>query len=226
MVATLNVTIEGLDQLSENLTGRIPKKIALGLAEVANGLRAVLGTAVDNRYQLTAETGNLDSVLVGRTIIRVKQGKSFIRTGLTYRFKFIPLSKFSVKEVRVSARAKFGVVKPDGSFRFVEKNYALATRVKVLRKSGFITVRGKRGFGGFLIKPTRAKSNNPQRRGIFERKQRATFLNPANPVDRAPIEALFGPSLSQMAGVVLKTDSKVQRYLDTAADIIVKELIK
>lgn len=185
----------------------------MGIASLQ--VRNVLQTSVIDAYFAPAP---LDSVLIGgKSKSIVTTGKTFIKTGLTYKFVPLPLSRFPIQEVRVPAKARFLAPNGIGGSKFIRKDYALAAQVKVKRGGAFKTIRGRKGFKGFL-----QKAGGNHRRGIYERQQRATWI--VEPTTRAPIKPLFGPSLSQMARTQFNKNSKVRTVIDNVGNTILQSL--
>lgn len=133
---------------------------------------------------------------------------------LTYKGKTIPLSRYPVKQVRVTVgNRKLRVYRLSGKTfksKIVPQNFEVKTLVRIRKNSGFKLVHGKQGFKGWLH--TGNKFGYDRRRAhldlsgsysgtinkfsakVFERNQRPTWRGGV----RLPVHQLFGPSLVQL----------------------------
>lgn len=229
-----HVSIEGLDELQTRLdSSKFNKKVAIGVGIATSRIHNALRSSVADTYYAPE---SLDKVLVGkpRGSSLERLGRNVFRTGLEYRFKPIALSKFPVEEKTIAVRSKFLIRKVTGGFRPLQKTTALVPYVKVRRNRSAQPVVGRKGLGGFLVKPSRRNSGSAPwpaggnaRRGVYERQQEVTWQNEGQSkqssdslYQRARIKPLFGPTLSQMAGTVFEASSKVQSAVDTFADTV------
>jgi hypothetical protein len=132
-----------------------------------------------------------------------KQKNRIYSAELFYRFKAIPLSKYPVRQYRVTTGNQIiKVTRLKGkSFRTsLDNHHAVATYVQIRRAGRMKLVQDKvglhgdpKGLKGFLH-TGRALGPKSFSAKIFKRQQQATWSNG----QRLPIRQLFGPSISQL----------------------------
>ena len=169
------------------------------IANIRNGSwtsKAVTADMQEYRSQLVDAVFDTYATRHSKTyfklLIRTKRATKLHRIAtLRVLYEPHPLSEFQVLQVaitfhnarkRVTSRKKgLGFAQTGASGK---RQY---TKVRVRKAGAMKLIHGKLGYKGFL------QSGNRQ---IFERKQQRTWIGH----ERAPIQRLFGPSFSQMAG--------------------------
>lgn len=221
------VKIEGLKELQKTLSKKhLDAKIKNNLGHIAQNVHSALRTSVKQHYAFGVP---LDHVLIDRSASVQKRGKHLSQSNLEYRFEAIPLHRFPTQVSTVAVSNKF-LLRSGKSFRVIEPGHAEETSVKVVRTKGFTPAVSKEGRPGFLLKrgdSSRWRSiqnagepieGTSYRRGIYVRKQEKTWRGSPRThfLLRAPIEMLFGPSLSQMAESRAEKDPNVADALTQA----------
>ena len=221
-----SVKLKGLEDIRKRFSGdRIAQNVAVQLGKAATLVDKELRSGVSARYR---HPKSLDSVREGKSKTLQIVGKNLIKTDLSYKYKPVPLSDFPTQERTVPVTAAYLWKQRDNRdrerIRRIQKNYAIELTVNVLRKSGF-KVPHKYGQPAFLVKPTRSAEGvytglpaKKYRRGVYVRKQYATWEKQL--FERAPIEVLFGPSLSQAAEYVYETTNLVAIIQDAFQSFI------
>ena len=212
------VELEGLDILSQKWNGkRISKQFAQNIAAVSSTLTQNIRTSVVRRYSIKGE--EVDKVLLNKSASAQKRGKNNLKTGVIYRYKAIPLNKFSYETFTVNVNSRFLI--PRGkSFVMIKKRTAEGVKVSVVRGTSKV-VTGNYGFGGFLQKRGTSKWAEIQGgkvksfpTGIYERKQNATWVAGNEPTVRTPIRRAYGPSVTQMIEHQLDNDNKLKAFIN------------
>lgn len=127
------------------------------------------------------------------------KGAKFSSAGLSYRFEAVSLSKYPMKQVRITVgnnRLKVTRVKGGGGefTRTQTPQTATMTQFKLRKSDGWRTVQGRTGFKykGFLHTGRRGKGAFSS--AVFERQQKATWSGG----QRLPIHKLYGASLVRL----------------------------
>jgi hypothetical protein len=156
------------------------------------------------------------------SIISFKQRKGLVSSAeLSYRYKAIPLSKYPVKQYRITVGKKILSVKRGAgqtsgkAFKrqIVTNRAEIRTDVKVRKNSPWKLVKGTLGFKGWLHtgnKASRLAAN------IYERNQQATWAEGV----RQPIHRLFGPSVSELTLTKEVTDYLTKEFQSSTLDTI------
>lgn len=230
-MAGLKLEITGLEALRERL---LPKKVTKVLVPAINieilAIHKFLEFEIVKQYTFPSDK-RLGTVLKGKSASSLKQGANFLEQGLEYESKPVRLAEFPLKTITVAAKSRFFYKHTNGSFVMKKKNTAEAVQVLVKRSNGYKTVVGN-GYGGFLqrrdtsgvdkytgfSKPIRNKNN------IYQRQQKATWL--FEPIARAPIQALYGPSLSFIARSIFNKNSTVltEKFSNNIAKVLSEKL--
>lgn len=127
------------------------------------------------------------------------KGAKFSSAGLSYKFEAVSLSKYPMKQVRITVgnnRLKVTRVS-GGSGKFTKTQTpqtATMTQFKLRKSDGWRTVQGRTGFKykGFLH--TGRKGKGAFSSAVFERQQKATWAGS----QRLPIHKLYGASLVRL----------------------------
>jgi hypothetical protein len=192
----------GLNDIKEYINiNRINKDLARGVNEAVLSLHSALREKVAQNYNFKH---SLDSVLIGKSISNVKQGKNFITAGFGYKAKFIGLSKFSHDSFVGNINP--GAQKPGRVERVV------------VRKGRKSIVYGKQHHGGFI--PRYGNLKNPGNAKLFGG-HGARMLERLGS-SRFPVRMLFGPTLASAALHIYSTDRDVQRKIDEFENTILK----
>ena len=216
-------TIEGLDELRERLSsGTIEKKLVKAVGTTALQLNNLLNARVKETY---ATRRSLNSVLNSKTTSDFKRGVGFIEFGLEYNFVPLLLQEFPQTKTPVMVESwfkapnRFGYAQfPDikGRLKRKKPNTAIAVKVK---RNGSATVIDKAFYG---------KLPKGDKTYLMQRKVSNTWRKEPTPEDlkgvRDDMGILFGPSLSQMAESVYLKDSQVNKFKDSFADHVVRNL--
>lgn len=124
------------------------------------------------------------------------KGVKFSSASLSYRFEAVSLSKYPMKQVRVTKGGRrLKVTRFSGRGRFTEAltpQVATMTQFKLRKSEGWQTVQGRRGYKykGFLHTGKRGGFSS----AVFERSQQATWSGGM----RLPIHKLYGASLVRL----------------------------
>jgi hypothetical protein len=126
------------------------------------------------------------------------KGAKFSSAGLSYKFEAVSLSKYPMKQVRITVGNNRIRVSRGGGFSAGNKfttsqtpQTATMTQFKLRKSDGWRTVQGRTGFKykGFLH--TGRKGKGAFSSAVFERQQKATWSGS----QRLPIHKLYGASL-------------------------------
>lgn len=224
----VKIEFEGLDNFLKSLnTKKLSKQLEIGIAHASQKLEGDIRAAVVNTYSVSSS--DVGKVLLGKARSTQKRGKNLIQNGIEYKYKPKPLNEFPFKEFAVSARSRFALPRAGKGLAFIKQNKAKGVKVAV-KRGRYKTVVGNKGFGGFhksrsstskwaAIQGGRSSSRPA---GIYIREQEATWIT--EPIDRAPIRRLYGPSLVQMIDSVLDNDPLVSDTFENF-DLLVSKFI-
>ena len=134
-----------------------------------------------------------------------KQKNRIVSAELWYKIVAIPLSRYPVKQYRITTGNRIlGVSRNSSTSKFKQKIVSRAyirTDVRIRRKGSWKTVHGTKGFMGWLHTGRKKGESdyygNPGKilsSNIYERNQQPTWMNG----ERLPIHRLFGPSVAQL----------------------------
>jgi hypothetical protein len=123
------------------------------------------------------------------------KGAKTFSAKLTYRFEAVSLSKYPMKQIRITVGRKRLLVTRGGGAGSKFKStptdeQATVTQFKLRKSDGWRTVQGRTGykFKGFLHTGTKGRFSS----AVFERSQQATWQGK----QRLPIHKLYGASLT------------------------------
>lgn len=237
------IEISGLDKVAEKLSSKELNKILIpAINESLLKVHSFLKTEVNSQYTFSHRGRTLNKVLEGKSTNSAKQVSAIaIEGGLEYRQEPIKLVDFPFRVINVGARSSFYYrMSKDKDFASHEVDQAQAVQVRVKRGSGYKTVVGKKGFGGFYKKADRSgwdkytllKKPRNEYSNIYERLTNKNWdISPPSAVKRgldmakrAPVQVLFGPSLAQAAKTVYNQPSVLRRIEKEVADEISRYL--
>lgn len=164
------------------------------------GLQKEIAKGIKDNFLFYGDPNKVSSVYFRR-----KAGRIF-SAELSYAYKAIPLSRYPVKQYRVTTGKKILRVSRGGSSaanKFTQKTVSranIATYVQIRKTGGMKLVHGKLGYMGWL--------HTGRKRGelgyygqanlfsskIFERNQQETWSGG----ERLPVHQLFGPSVTDL----------------------------
>jgi hypothetical protein len=211
-MAGLKLEISGLAELKKNFSSeKISDSVAFAVNNAILPLHKELEFEIVKQYTFPSDK-RLDKVLKPKSASSFKKGTNFIEQGLEYESRPVRLAEFDFRTSKVSVNARFLFRDADDRLRYRKKSYAEKVEVRVKKSNGYKTVVGN-GFGGFLQKRDLSGKDKwlgeekPVRKlnNIYQRKQNATWI--AEPFLRAPIEVLYGPSLSFVARAIFNRNS-------------------
>jgi len=167
-------------------------------------------------------------VMVGKAVKPEALGKTFIRYGLQYREKKIPLIKYPHRETEVSVfnAIPFKTLTSDKKY-FLPINKARSVSVNVRKKGGYSLKRQRTPYKKFLV-------DNGYMKGIYARDTSETWSELPTRGEsgkivggrRAKYHELYGPSLADLAETVFKYEPEVQKALDNIPEIILNSVAK
>lgn len=181
--------LEGLNNLLKILdTGRISSVLAFNVAEEVDKLHLAIRDGVKARYTTRYD---LTSVRVGNRNATAERGRGYIRNGLIYQHKLIPLARYPFT-IDYANNVR------NGSPTYVEVVRGKKTLVKgKTRRGGFVP--NSRGT------PVRiTKNSDTGSFGFYERTSSRRY----------PIKKLYGLTLSQQANYIINHDASVRRRID------------
>jgi hypothetical protein len=206
------------DTLRKNLQSdttleRVVPDVSIAILKLHNTLERRVDELFTNKDKLS-------SVLIGNSKAPSEIGKTFLRYSLQYRFKSVPYTayNFSTSEVAVKSFIPFRI--RDNFIRYTSYGKATAVSTEYRRGKSKLIRRVKGSpFKGFI-----------QNGIVYARVQKRTWNevpSVANPKGiRAPIQRLFGPSLSTLAAKVYDVDSQVAKAKDKVGDDILTAIIR
>lgn len=225
-MSSVKVTIPDFKEIKSFFS----KGMQLSTFEVEFTQAVLLTTAVvDRRVKALYNAPGVPSeVMIGKSVKPEALGKTFIRYGLQYREKKIPLIKYPhfTQETKVRNAIPFLTVTDEGPY-FKPINKARIVYVSVKKqKSSNLTKRNVK-FKKFLV-------DNSYMKGIFARDTSETWSElPTRSANgfiaggrRAKYHELYGPSLADLAEIVFKHDPEVQKALDSIPDRVIKSMDK
>jgi hypothetical protein len=198
--ANYSPAIEGLKELQEALDSkRIKKGIALGLNRFTKEFHSAISFEVTKRYNVKSNA--LDSVLEKNPSSSVEFGKSIIRNSLTYKYKPKDLSKYPYT-------IRWGnLYQPKLKQGWIHTVEVVRGRKKV--------VYGNHKYGGFT----------PRSGGKLVRKAYGGQMLERVGKERKPLKLLLGPSLSELAAMVVKNNNgKIGQTLNNLESYIIEDL--
>lgn len=225
-MSSVKVTIPGFKEIKSFFS----KGMQLSTFEVEFTQAVLLTTAViDKRVKALYNAPGIPSeVMIGKSVKPEALSKTFIRYGLQYRDKKIPLIKYpySVRETKVRNAIPFQTLTSEGPY-YKPINKARIVSVRVKKQKGPNLTKRNVKFKKFLV-------NNSYMKGIFTRDTSETWEElPTRSAGgrivggkRAKYHELYGPSLADLAETVFKHDSEVQKALDNIPDRIIKSMDK
>lgn len=160
----------------------------------------------------------LSKVMVGSSVKPEAIGRTFLRYGLQYRDKAVPLGEYKhiVEDSSSESSAPLRLNNvPLGLVVWNRHRWSKKIRMEI--RKGKTT--GARRGGNFSTKSGFKMNAEPSK--IFARETDATWsIYPTKGVrgTRAPYSELYGPSLVTLAGSVFDKDKKVDQAKDTLVD--------
>lgn len=225
-MSSVKVTIPDFKEIKSFFS----KGMQLSTFEVEFTQAVLLTTAViDKRVKALYNAPGVPSdVMIGKSVKPEALSKTFIRYGLQYRDKKIPLIKYpySVRETKVRNAIPFQTLTSEGPyFKPINKARIVSVRVKK-QKSTNLTKRNTK-FKKFFV-------DNSYMKGIFARDTNETWSElPTRSAGgrivggkRAKYHELYGPSLADLAETVFKHDPEVQKALDNIPEVLLKSIGK
>jgi len=198
-MSLIDVEFRGRESLKNSLSSKQLKINATNaLIRARNKVKTELRKGVKKRYTVTSK---LDSVLFEKGSI----SGEIINQTLTYKYRPEPLHRFNHISRQVKVNSRF-LKKVKGRLKLLQTDKAFEILARVERNSSLKVITSKKGFKGFKIRKGKGKGK------VFARKQTATWI--VEPETRAPIEPLWGPSLSQMASKVFERSKNIPKILD------------
>ena len=229
-MAGIKVTIDGLANLEQRLSAKnINKSLIPAVNQSILKVHSFLKNEVIKEYTFK---NNLDSVLFGGVRGATSTvTQTAIEDGLVYEHKPVRLVQFKYNLKTVSASSRFRFIDANGRKRIKEKDKAIAVEVLIKRSNGYKTVIGN-GNGGFYQgqdnsgwdKYRQKKKVIRRQSNIYMRKERDTWTDRTWDAKRTGLQVLYGPSLSQAAGSILKRPTVINRLRQQAADEIARYL--
>lgn len=205
---------------TEILQDSLARAVSSAVKNSVYTLEKEINKAVKDAFYVPQDPARFSSIY-----FRQKKGHIY-SAELSYNYKAIPLSRYPVKQYRITTGKKILGVKRGGKFapgnRFKQQivnRATIATYVQIRKSGGQKLVHGKLGFMGWLH--TGRKSAKLAAH-IYERDQAATW----SAGQRLPFHRLYGPSVPQLV-----LSKEVQAVIDASLnkltlDRIFEESIK
>lgn len=222
-MATININIEGLENLLKDLSALdINQRVAIGLVNGASLLDETLEKEVANRYTFPKKLSSVRTE--GDLSINSKSsGGTSIHQDLTYTGTRFPLAEFdnSIETLTSSPKSYFYGNYYDKKGIF--ERYAPLEVVKIAIKRGEF-----KQINRTDVKAFKAKGKILTRRNADQDKYKKLYINGVKNPDytRTDLKQLFGPSLPEAATWVYENNKVVQDKIDEIPSLILKELMK
>jgi hypothetical protein len=170
----------------------LARAVSNSLQETVWGLEREINKTIKDTFYVPADPARYSSVM-----FRKRKGKVY-SAELSYNYKAIPLSRYPVKQYRIttgkrilSVKRGAGQTKGNKFKQQIVGRAAIRTDVKIRKTGPWKTVEGKLGFKGWLHT---GRSSSKLAAHIYERNQRETWAGG----QRQPFHRLFGPSIAQL----------------------------
>ena len=220
---SFTISIEGLAQIEEIMRrtpslGYIRPDISVGILKLHNDLADEVALQYFVPY-------NLDNVFLGASTLSRNNGE-IIDAGLAYKEKKVPLELYPHKEsndLEVRNAIPFKRNKKDGttSVGYIQVNRARSVKTTISRKGS---------KGNIFLKRTKYKKFLAAGK-IFARLTDKTWdelpeLSPSGEIEggtRAPITALYGPTLADLASNVFNKSNTFNAKVDKFSESILNK---
>lgn len=210
LVASFKLEISGLSDLQARYSSqKIESSLLEAIGKTTIQLHNLLNSEVRGRYATNRSLNSILTSPIGQRSFKFVGGK-LLEGSLEYRQESNTLGELTQKHAFY------------GNLREPKPRKGWVQQVKVLRKSKLKSVRGQKGFGGFKVK---VPGVTRFERFMLERSQKATWIGRGKGATRAPTHILWGLSLADMAEATFNKSRKVQTFVNTFGDRVVKELI-
>lgn len=183
--------------------------------------------SLENRIEELYNTPyGLSRVMLGSSVKPGALGKTFLRYGLQYRDKAIPLGEYKHTVEDSSSLSSAPLRLNNEPLGFVVWNrYRWSKKIRMEIRKRKVT--GARRGGNFSKLSGFKMNAEPNK--IFARETNATWSTyPTKGVKgtRAPYSELYGPSLAILASSVFDKDKKIDKAKDTLADDILDAITR
>jgi hypothetical protein len=223
-MANVKVSIAGFKEIKEFFKTGL--ELSTHEVELTQSMLMVAAT-IDRRVKdLYNAPGVPSSMMIGKTIKPEALGKTFLRYGLQYREKEIPLIDYPhmLKEVSVRNAIPFKTLTSEKTY-FLPINKAVQVTSKVRKRGGYAVKQTRTPFKKFLV-------DNGYMRGIYTRDSKSTWDEvPTRSPDgkivggrRSSYHQLYGPSLAKLADIVYAHDSEVQASIDNVPETLIASI--
>lgn len=213
-MAKVSAELKGINILSWETFGKpVNAALSSSIQKTVYGLQKDISSELKRLYYVPGDPSRVSSIYFRR------KGRGIFSAELSYHQKSIPLSKYPVKQYRITTGKRILRVVRGGKFGKANKfQNRIVSRANIatytqIRKSGSPQlIHGKLGFMGWLHTGRRSGQTgfngqvNTFASQIFERTQKATWQGNK----RLPIHRLFGPSVLNLI-----KGRQMQNYINT-----------